>query len=635
MNKAIIFTAMSCLCGFNAGAVELVRDGKAVGSIVVPVHPLAVETYAATELQYHIERATGAKLPIVAEGEETGAKSRVYLGKCAAAANLRLDPSRLPGNSYVVKSAGGDLYIVGRDGRGEPLNRDTHEGTLFGVYDILEQDMQVRWLWPGKLGEVIPRRDSLTLAPAEGIVQPLLWFKEWRDASSEGERIWLKRQRFGRSIQPQYGHSFGQYWERFGRTHLEYFNMLPDGTRGLDPTADGEPDRVHMCVSEPDLARQIIADWQDKGTPEFLNVCENDGWAGCACAKCLSWDEPDPENPALFAKRLETAQRAFAGQEGRRDEWMLQLGSLSDRFARFWESVSEAAVKIRPDVKVVSYVYDNYRKPPVKAMLNSNILCGVVPQESIFGYSKLDSDVFRHDWSGWEKTGCLLFLRPNYTLQAPNFPAHYARTLGEDLKFAMAHGLKGTDFDSLTGKYATQGPSLYMLAKILNHPDAQVDAVLAEFCAAFGPARKSVREYFDLWESIYPQYSETEQSSHIASKRKYGAGLYGPYYILAPAIYTPQVMSQAWAILDRAQKEAIGDQRASARIEWLAKGLKQAELMLETERAYEKGVDTGDQSAFLAAYQSLRAFRQASQEYDKTCFAGFGGKEKTWEKTGP
>jgi hypothetical protein len=34
--------------------------------------------------------------------------------------------------------------------------------------------------------------------------------------------------------------------------------------------------------------------------------------------------------------------------------------------------------------------------------------------------------------SGWEKTGCQLFLRPNYTLQAPNFPAFYARTLGED-----------------------------------------------------------------------------------------------------------------------------------------------------------------------------------------------------------
>ncbi len=80
-------------------------------------------------------------------------------------------------------------------------------------------------------------------------------------------------------------------------------------------------------------------------------------------------------------------------------------------------------------MEVVSYVYDNYRKPPVKAMLNFNVLCGVVPQESIFGYSKRDSQVFRDDWSGWEHAGCGLFLRPNYTLQAPNFPAFSTRTL--------------------------------------------------------------------------------------------------------------------------------------------------------------------------------------------------------------
>jgi hypothetical protein len=615
-------------------AVELVREAKSVASIVIPKHPLPVESYAAQELQYHTERATAATIPIISEGEEAGPGSRVYLGQCQAAAKIHMDVSGLPSNSYIVKSAGGNLYIAGKDGRGNPLDRDTHEGTLFGVYDILENDMRVRWLWPGKLGEVIPRRKNLSLNPPDGQFQPLLWFKEWRGASSEGEKVWLKRQRFGRSIQPQYGHSFGKYWERFSQTHPEYFNMLPDGTRRLDPTAESGPEWVHMCVSEPGLTRQIIADWQAKGAPEFLNVCENDGWAGCACSNCLASDEPDPENPVPFNKRLEAAKKVFSGQEGRPDEWMLQLGSLSDRFARFWERVSEEAVKIRPDVKVVSYVYDNYRKPPVKAMLDSSVLCGLVPQESIFGYSRFDSEIFRRDWSGWEKIGCRLFLRPNYTLQAPNFPAFYARTLGEDLKFAMAHGLKGTDFDSLTGKYSTQGPSLYMLAKVLNHPDVSVDAVIDEFCSAFGPAKTTVREYFNLWESIYPHYSATKQADLIKSKRKYGAGIYGPYYLLAPELYPPQIMSKAREYLEKAQNEAAGDQVASARIEWLAKGLKHAELMLAVQRSYEQTIDTGDKTGFLAAYQALRDFRQANLDYDKKFFAGLGGEEKIWEKAG-
>jgi hypothetical protein len=256
----------------------------------------------------------------------------------------------------------------------------------------------------------------------------------------------------------------------------------------------------------------------------------------------------------------------------------------------------------------------------------------VVPQESIFGYSKLDSEVFRRDWTGWEQTGCALFLRPNYTLQAPNFPAFYARILGEDLKFAMAHGMKGADFDSLTSKYSTQGPSLYMLAAVLNHPEASPDAVLDEFVTAFGPAKNTVKEYFALWESVYPNYSASEQSNQINAKRKYGAGTYGPFYLLAGEIFTPRLMTKAWSLLDQARSQAVHEPLAAARIEWLAKGLTQTDLMLQTERAYEQSVDTGDKAQFLAAYRALKAFRDANADYDKTNFVGLGGSEKAWEK---
>ena len=46
-----------------------------------------------------------------------------------------------------------------------------------------------------------------------------------------------------------------------------------------------------------------------------------------------------------------------------------------------------------------------HRKPLIKAVLNAKVLFGMVPHESIFGYSKLVSEVFRRDWSGWERTG--------------------------------------------------------------------------------------------------------------------------------------------------------------------------------------------------------------------------------------
>jgi len=188
------------------------------------------------------------------------------------------------------------------------------------------------------------------------------------------------------------------------------------------------------------------------------------------------------------------------------------------------------------------------------------------------------------------------------------------------------------DFDSLTSKYSTQGPSFYMLATILNHPDEPPDTVLDEFCAAFGPAKEAVKQYFGLWESVYPNYSASEQASRLKAKRKYGAGMYGPFYLLAGEIYTPGVMTAAWSRLERARTDAAPEVVAAARVEWLAKGLKQADLMLDTERAYERAVDTGDKSEFLAVYQALKDFRKANADYDGSSFVGLGGAEKIWEK---
>ena len=64
---AIAFVVVVAVVGPSAAGVELVRDGKPLASIIIPAEPLPVESYAARELQYHVESATGAELPIIAE----------------------------------------------------------------------------------------------------------------------------------------------------------------------------------------------------------------------------------------------------------------------------------------------------------------------------------------------------------------------------------------------------------------------------------------------------------------------------------------------------------------------------------------------------------------------------------------
>lgn len=642
----IAFAVILALSGaaLNSASLNLVKNGKPVAIIIIPEQPLPVESYAAEELQYHVKSSTGAELKIISEDKEIPSGTHIYLGKCKATVLSKVDPSNLPGNSYVIKTIGSDFYIAGKDASGDPLLLNTLEGTLFGVYDILENNVGVRWLWPGKLGEVIPKLKNLSLPSVNASVQPSLWFQGWRNTSAAGsegeafkkdEAIWLKRQKFGKSIQISYGHSFGGWWERFGKTHPEYMHMMPDGTRGLDKY-NPDPQYNSMCISNPDLVKQKVQDWKDNGMPEYINVCENDGWAGCACPVCLSWDVPDPSDSIDFDKRLDAAKRTYDGKEGNRSLWMLKLGSLSDRYAGFWKAVYDEASKYRRDVKVVSYAYDNYVKPPMKTMLNQNILLGVVPMSrtsSLFPYNKTESDEFRKYWKGWAKTGAVQFLRPNYTLQGHNFPVNYARILGEDLKFATANSMKGTDFDALTGQYSTQGTTLYMLARILNHPDASVDQIIDEYCSAFGPAKGAVREYFDHWEAVYSTCTLAGYDKLKAAKSKYKVSGTS-FFALADGIYTPEVMSKGWAILEKAKNQSAGNALASARVEWLSRGLKQADLVLAAERAYEYRIDTGDTTQFAAVHKALEEFRANNWDSRISNFTYLNNQERRlWNRS--
>jgi hypothetical protein len=410
--------------------------------------------------------------------------------------------------------------------------------------------------------------------------------------------------------------------------------MMPDGSRGLDKY-NKDPQYNSMCISNRGLIMQKVQDWKDAGMPEYLNVCENDGWAGCACPECLSWDVPDPSDNIDFNTRLDAAKRTYDGKEGNPSLWMLKLGSLSDRYAKFWKAVYDEAVKSRPDIKIISYAYDNYVKPPMKATLNKNIVLGVVPMSrtsSLFPYSKAESEEFRSCWDGWAKTGAVQFLRPNYTLQGHNFPVNYATTLGEDLKFAFGRSMMGTDFDSNTGQYSTQGTSLYMLARILSNPEMSVNDVTDEFYSAFGPAKADVKDYFSLWEKIYSTFTLEGYKKMVASMRKYRVSE-TDFMAMADQMYTPEVMKQAWSVLDKAKNSAAADPAASARVEWLSKGLKQVDLVLAAEKAFEHRIDTGDSTQFVTARKQLQDFRKANWDSEISNFTVLENYERRlWDR---
>ena len=144
-----------------AGAqVTVVVDGEPRAVVVTAEAPTRTAAYAVEELVEHVRLATGVTLEVVPESEAPAhVNTRIYVGETAAALREGIDTARLPRETFVMRSVGNDLYILGRESGADPLELDNPDvGTLFGVYEFLEEFVGVRWLWPGELGTWRPGR---------------------------------------------------------------------------------------------------------------------------------------------------------------------------------------------------------------------------------------------------------------------------------------------------------------------------------------------------------------------------------------------------------------------------------------------------------------------------------------------
>ena len=485
--------------------------------------------------------------------------------------------------------------------------------------------MSVRWLWPGKLGEVIPKASTIRIGKLNRtVVLPLRssrlspgfrhqvdgWSTEQaRKQFSDDESLWEQRHCFSWDTSLRSNHSFGKYWERFGKTHPEYFNVLPDGSRRADThyvTGDN-PMYISMCVSEQGLWRQVIEDWKAYRTERcpHIHVGENDTPGRCVCPRCMSWDVPDPELDIPWERRLEYAKRDFAKKP---DGWYTNLGSLSDRYARFYMEVLKLARQTDPNVLVQGFSYANYITPPLQTKLNDHIVIHFVGP-LMYPWTTEKVQRFKSDWGSWADTGAKMILRPNLMLDGHNMPIFFARKFNEIFLACHQRGMIGTEFDSNTGQYATQGPNLYVIARMNDAMNKPLDEILDEYYGAFGPAEASVREYFAMWERI--SNAVTDDTAMRAKDHPLGAegGGWSRFYLVADMVFTPDVMAEGRLILERAAKAAKNDPLALSRVNFLQKGLKHAIMTLATLKAYNQYEQDGDAAMFASAVQSLDAYR--------------------------
>lgn len=668
---AAVSVCVCCAC-LSVSAFTVAENGKLMADIIMPEKPLDVERYAAIELKHHIDKAFGASATILGEGGMGLSKCpfHFYVGATDAARKAGIPGRELAKDEHVVKTSGSGLFLVGRDedikyrdiyGK---LSSPTIYATIYAVYDFLETEMGVKWIWPGPTGEVVPKRRSLVLGNIDRtFVEPLedriMGGMNWGGGSIgftskkatlaffEAQGRFLVRHRLGRRRNFVSGHSFGDWWERFGETHPEYFNMLPGGVR----RPASAPGIVTMCVSEPGLWRQKVEDWKEwwqtkgraGGFEPWVNCCENDYVALCQCPRCRAWDAPD----ARFAKSPYwngTMTLADIDSYAKRGKfWLLSLltdhrwgimkedtttrpvASLSDRYAKFYNAVQAEVRKVDPAARVIGYAYENYLEGPKKTRLDPAVVIEIVPR-SYFPYDKEESDHFRKTLMGWRKAGARDFIyRPNITLAGGNYPFDQGTLLMDDFAFAYTNGMKSCTFDSLRGSWACHAMMTYALVRAFREPLRDSRLSRMEMLDAFGPARRAITRYFAAIRRHNAAWTR-EDVRRIAWQNPTGNHNGGGSFNTGAAIlgdfFEDSFFTDGYAMLDAAVAAANGDQEVVARIEFLRKGLRDAELTRKV-RIAQKAMDAapGDEAkkaAFMAAFEEMKAYR-ASVEGDFVC----------------
>jgi hypothetical protein len=555
----------------RAETLTLARDGRSNALIVLKNEPSVAARSTAGILADHLKQICGGEFAIVTEAALGDVK--VVDQKIVASANPPVENFILIGESKLAQSLGATVDGLGPGGvqictlpnalvllGPSKTTPSDQSGTRYAVTTFLEDSLGCRFLWPGELGKVVPKRATIRIEPINHRFTPVLRQRRIRMASGYGDRKdkgvirlgfneadyhriqkpametnsqdggWAGWHRLGGTLRLASGHSFGYMWEKHKDTHPEWFAVQPDGTRDQSRS----PDRSRLCVSNIELIEEVARDRIEqlsKSDNKSVSIGPNDGGqtSFCLCDECKKLDPPN-------SRKLENGRLA-----------------LTDRYVYFWNEIAKRVVKVHPDAWLTADAYSVYAAPPVQRTLHPRIAIRYVGIK-YNNDEKRQQD--RDDWDAWSKAVKNIYFRPNLLLSGrrQGTPMVYVHKMAEDMKYMARNSLIGTDFDSCCHHWATQGLNYYVCAKLHWNPELDIDKLIDDYCqSGFGAGADSVRQYFLRVEEITNRMA-AEQLGYSE-------------------LYTPKVIDELRGYLEAAKTATKAEPDAHSRVAFVRSGL--------------------------------------------------------------
>lgn len=465
----VLMTGLLLWAGVGASAVELVRDGRPVSAIVLPAEPLAKETLAAEELVEHVKVMSGAVVPVLAAEAVPEGLLPVFLGRAAEAG---LDAASLAAgknpSTFTVRVRPERVDIRGL----------SDEGTLFGVYELLEQ-VGFRWYMPGEFGRVVPEGRTVTVQEQMETQAPSII---WRKLQHLDNGVpWARRARLGGEERSTGRHGIPGLGRNAFAEHPEWYSY--DASRGeRRPRQD--------CLSNPEVLQRAIEGVRQEaaeqgGEAQYVGAASHDGGGYCECEKCKALDQGvyDP-----------TADRE----------------SMSDRYIWFFNQILEALEEEFPNLHIVHYTYGAHMMPPVIEM-NPRIVPVFAPitidrLRGMDNPMSPDRHLLRWLIDEYTERGVReMYYRGYYhNLACPQFPLSQLDQIENETRVFVEKGITVMRVENIHTSWSSAFLDLYLAARMMWNAETDVAALLDEFYRLYyGPAEAPMRAYHEGLESAF------------------------------------------------------------------------------------------------------------------------------------
>lgn len=526
MRKILLFVGLllSSLEFVVIGAdLTLVENGIPLAEIVCSDNPSKVVQLAAFELRHHIQKITGASLPIVNQASE--GKLHILLG----AENRK--PQR---ESSSIEFSATQIHLYGTDlqtfGKVDYNNHNTFPGnafcgTLYAVYDFLERYCGVRWYGIGETATACQKKKTLTVTAKDRHHSPpadafrniwtgtqFLFFK----ANARDVNLWNMRWRMVSYYGSNNHNIYPIYFKYWGKAQKD--PKLAELFIEKRPQYFGQGYKGRNAANDGFLRRQYPDDLDLPSTICFSNQEVIDFFADQAVRQWHGEAMPGLPSGGRYQKRLDDYP-FFSSVQHQDTQGNCYCPDCSSRVANgeniMWQwiaDIAKRAAEKQPGLGVSTLAYQKTLAYPDAVQLPENLsvqLCLGISSWWNPEFYQIQHDEIYQKWinnAGPRIITCwLYFFGPFHESRSRYkhkfFPGIYVRQAAKICRDMVNDGVKGFFIEAPMQHVAL---AAYLAMKIAYDPDFDTEEVLAEhFNLFYGKAAPPMAAFYREMEEIF------------------------------------------------------------------------------------------------------------------------------------